>query len=509
MYDRTNALLESLLGKLYERELPIRLGLLTALAGESLFLLGKPGTGKSLIARRLHQAFAEAKTFSYLMGRFSTPDEVFGPISIQRLRDEDRYERRTENYLPDADVVFLDEIWKASPPIQNALLTALNERIYRNGTAEIELPLKVFVGASNELPEDQEETAAFWDRFLVRLVVEPIETVENLHRLLTDEGDPYHHLVANDIKVSSEEYAAIQEKQRHVQLSPNVLDLLTAIRAELAAGTEESEPIYVSDRRWKKIAKLLRVSALLHGRTSAEPLDCSIIRHCAWTTLAERERVNEVVDSQLASRAGSRELSELTAARLEELRTAYEQMRVEEREIEAARPTYHRDEYYRLLPEGVEATDEELILVWHGDIDELSLGRSETIDIFFYDAQGQLTGSEQVDAKRSGEWTLRCEEQVYTIETAIERTTRREERKPKPAELASIASEVSALLAEVDGHVEELLEAQRQLEDAGHQHLFVSAADTSVVLNAVTETLDRLSELRVLVQDLLAQVSAR
>jgi MoxR-like ATPase len=508
MYDRTNALLEELVAKLYERELPIRLGLLSALAGESLFLLGKPGTGKSLVARRLHQAFFEAKTFSYLMGRFSTPDEVFGPISIQKLREEDRYERRTQSYLPDADVVFLDEIWKASPPIQNALLTALNERIYRNGATEIELPLKVFVGASNELPEDQEETAAFWDRFLVRLVVDPIEHDKNLHRLLTEEGDPYHHVVSDTLQVTSTEYSAIQTEQRRMTLPPNVLDFLTAIRTELAAGTEDAQPIYVSDRRWKKIAKLLRVSALLHGRDSVEPLDCSIVRHCAWSTLEQRARVNQVVDAELASRAGSRELSERTAARLEELRASYHAMSVEELEAEEARPRYYRDEYYRLLREGAELDDEELVLAWHGDIDDLSVGESETIDLFFYDEQGQLTGSEQVDVKRVGEWTLRRDNETYQVETAIERTRKREERTPNPEELASLSAAVSALLGEVDAGVDELLHAQQQLEDAGHQHLFVSAEDTSVVLTAVTKTLDRLSELRVLVQDLLAQVSS-
>lgn len=169
---------------IYEKEHILAMALLNAIAGESVFLLGPPGTAKSLVARRLKLAFKDSNAFEYLMSRFSTPDEIFGPVSISLLKNEDRYERVVDGFLSTAAVVFLDEIWKASPSIQNALLTAINERIFQNGRNTLSLPMKALIAASNELPAEDEGLEALWDRFLVRMVSNCIQTENVFYKMI-------------------------------------------------------------------------------------------------------------------------------------------------------------------------------------------------------------------------------------------------------------------------------------------------------------------------------------
>ena len=215
--NRVASLLDSLGAGAFEREEVIGLSLLAALAGESIFLLGVPGVGKSMVARRLKMAFRNARSFEYLMSRFSTPDEIFGPVSISKLKDEDTYERVVDGYLPTADVVFLDEIWKAGPAIQNSLLTAINEKIFRNGDKDLTLPLKGIIAASNELPAEGEGLEALWDRFLIRYIVRPIGDRMNFKALLSDE-----HVEPNvdyELTFTNEEYQLLLSKAADVEVS--------------------------------------------------------------------------------------------------------------------------------------------------------------------------------------------------------------------------------------------------------------------------------------------------
>lgn len=284
--DRIRQLLMQMAAGIYERDYVLALALLSAIAGESIFLLGLPGVGKSLIARRLKLAFRNAQSFEYLMSRFSTPDEIFGPVSISKLKDEDTYERLVDGYLPTADVVFLDEIWKAGPSIQNALLTVLNEKLFRNGDHELRLPLKGIIAASNELPAQDEGLEALWDRFLIRIVVPPLMSEKVFYKMILGIEDTEIGL-SEALQITTEEYAEWQIQINRITVPYCILELISKVRGWLKRpigndNDEGPQPIYVSDRRWKKVIRLLRTAAFLNGRNQVDQIDCLLMTTTLW-----------------------------------------------------------------------------------------------------------------------------------------------------------------------------------------------------------------------------------
>ena len=318
MLERFKLLLQEMNRGIYEKNTEISLSLLAALAGESVILLGPPGVAKSMVARQLKTAFRDARSFEYLMSRFSTPDEIFGPVSIQKLKTSDTYERAVEGYLPTADVVFLDEIWKAGPAIQNTLLTVINEKIFRNGNREMHLPLKLLVAASNELPAKGEGLEALWDRFVIRIESRPIKLEKNFRAMLLESHADFSRSTRvlghadfadnadfSNLKITAEEYAEWAEKICKIGVKEEVLDAISAIRKSLRAvnvdEAAERRNIYVSDRRWKNIVRLLRTSAFMQDREEVDICDLLPIYHCLWQEPEERDAIRSIVIRALFS----------------------------------------------------------------------------------------------------------------------------------------------------------------------------------------------------------------
>ncbi|MDR2486117.1 MAG: AAA family ATPase [Treponema sp.] len=336
---KINALLKQLREGIYEKEEILALALLSSVAGESIFLLGPPGVAKSLIARRLKYAYKDGKAFEYLMSHFSTPDEIFGPVSISKLKEEDKYERITGSYLPGASAVFLDEIWKAGPSIQNALLTVLNEKVYRNGEQEIRLPMKALIAASNELPLKGQGLEALWDRFLVRIAVGGIADMQNFKAMISHPLSSPEDGVADPVdeknKITDEEYKTWSKRIDSIIIPENIFNVIVLIKTRYieAYNTQEEnakKQIYISDRRWRKIVRLLRTSAFLNDRKAVDLMDCFLISHCIWNDREEIETVFRFVHEAIQKygytadfdRAGFREeLEELQREIVQETRT--------------------------------------------------------------------------------------------------------------------------------------------------------------------------------------------
>jgi MoxR-like ATPase len=220
-------------------------------------------------------------------------------VSISKLKDSDKYERNTEGYLPTADVVFLDEIWKAGPAIQNTLLTVINEKLFRNGDTEIRLPLKLLLAASNELPTQGEGLEALWDRFIIRIECGNIKDVKRFNAMLLDNTVDSDIEVKAGLQITDEEYREWDKAINTLTVSDEVLRIINVIRKSLGsvtlAQTDERHNVYVSDRRWKKIVRLLRTSAFVHDRNEVTADDLLPIYNCLWQEPEECEGIRAIV----------------------------------------------------------------------------------------------------------------------------------------------------------------------------------------------------------------------
>lgn len=312
-------LLDYLNHGLVERDGTLKAALLTMLAGENLLLVGPPGTAKSLIARKVAECLAHdggaehaGEYFEYLLTKFSTPDEIFGPLSISELK-ADRFKRNTAGYLPSVRIAFLDEIFKASSSILNALLTILNERVYHNGTEAKKVPLQALIAASNELPAGQEELDALYDRFLVRSFVDYVSE-DNLPRLL-DKPGPAPRIAP----LSSADLTAIRQAAEAVTLPADIVSVIQKIWADHKQLLKDDRRENLSDRRLRKVVGLLCISAATNGRETVNFSDLLLLKDCLWNHPDNAHKVKELVLKSIRSQLSSLEKPASHSSRLVEV----------------------------------------------------------------------------------------------------------------------------------------------------------------------------------------------
>ncbi len=245
-------------------------------------LLGPPGTGKSALVSAASQVFNGAQYFQWLLTKFTTPEEIFGPYSIRALQ-QDRFERLTTNYLPTAHVAFLDEIFKANSAILNALLTLLNERLFYNNGVPTPSPLITCIGASNELPEGA-ELAALYDRFTLRYWVGYVQDTDCLKQILLSRLTPLQ------TSVSLDKLTLMQQEAAKLDIPAPVVDGLLTIKGQL-----ETENLVASDRRWKQILRLLQAYAYIQGDAAVSEEHFDLLPDCLWSKPQDRQMIQRIV----------------------------------------------------------------------------------------------------------------------------------------------------------------------------------------------------------------------
>ncbi|MBI5493646.1 MAG: AAA family ATPase [Deltaproteobacteria bacterium] len=273
---------------LVEREALVEMVLLAAVAQEHLLVIGPPGTAKSEAVRRVSRALG-GRYFEYLLGRFTEPSEIFGPVDLRRLR-EGVVETATAGMLPEAEVAFLDEVFQGSTAILNTLLGLLNERQFVRGHTRVACPLRVCVGASNALPEDP-SLAAFADRFLLRAYVASLPD-PRLDELLAGGWEAGRRTAAPPA-ASLSDVDALVEASRSMDPSAVRGRLADAIRALRGAG------VALSDRRAVKMQRLMTAAAALAGRSAPTTADLWTVV-LAVPTPDEQATAREVLREMLA-----------------------------------------------------------------------------------------------------------------------------------------------------------------------------------------------------------------
>lgn len=303
---------EELSGLFFERKEEIRGLLLGLLSREHVLLLGPPGAAKSELAEELCSRIVwgggggRIGYFRWLLSRTSTPEELFGPVSLRAL-EEDSYRRKTKGKIPEARIAFLDEVFECNSAVLNGLLSVLNERLFFNDGEPTPIPLEMVVAASNEPPTEREELEALFDRFLLRYVVSYVRENESFQALLRRESEA----PSRRTRISTSELLEAQEEALRVDAS-GVLPVVAALRRELS-----EVGVSVSDRRYAKSLKLLRANAYLEGRPEVADEDLLLLANVLWV---EPTQIREVRKKVMV--LASPELSEAQDL-LEEAREIY------------------------------------------------------------------------------------------------------------------------------------------------------------------------------------------
>lgn len=271
-----------------ERRSVIHAMALAVLAKEHLFMLGPPGTAKSYLTRSFFGRIEGAKYFEAILSKTRPAEAILGPYDIPELRDHGHLFRKYKGHLPDADFAMLDEVGKMSPTLGHDLLSVtLERRLHQvnGGRSWIDLPLRTFIGGSNELPtEESDDAAALWDRMLVRTTVDYLQESGNFAQMLTS-GPAGTGTTVDFFDLAN----VIDNVVPTIKVPHDVVQTILDLRDKL-----RSEEIAPSDRRWKQSIKLLQASAFLAGRTEVDADDIQVLRHALWDTPSQIQLVERL-----------------------------------------------------------------------------------------------------------------------------------------------------------------------------------------------------------------------
>ena len=260
-----------------ERDAVIDCMMYALVSGQSMLMLGDPGTAKSAITYELCSRIENGKYFQWMLNKTSDPSEILGPYSIKEM-ENDKFMRITTGKLPEAHIAFIDECFKANAPVLNILLPIMNEKIFYNDGKPNNIPLMTMIGASNEGPED-ESLNAFYDRFLFRINVHYVKDAANKKRMYTNFINNRRGLgnLTSKTTITIEEIQALTEASKSIVVPKKIINKFVKFINDL-----DKQTIHISDRRQNECFKILQASAIVHGRQQVGIDDFKSLIYVLW-----------------------------------------------------------------------------------------------------------------------------------------------------------------------------------------------------------------------------------
>lgn len=289
--DKVSKICSEMNSMFMEREDLVNLIMVSLISKTNLLMLGNPGTAKSQFTQEVCSRITGGKYFQWMLNKTSDPSEILGPFSVKEM-ENDKFKRITANKLPEANIVFLDEIYKCNSPVLNQLLTIMNEHIFYNDGKVFNVPLISLIGASNEPPED-DSLKALHDRFILRVNLEYVKDNANKKTMLQNyllkrAGVPIGN---TRTEITFDELELLQEKSKRITVPKNIISEFIKLIGSLSRNN-----IIISDRRQNEALKVLQSSAVLHGRDVVTLEDFKILTYVLW----EKDGDIEFIDKQLS-----------------------------------------------------------------------------------------------------------------------------------------------------------------------------------------------------------------
>ncbi|MEG2891847.1 MAG: AAA family ATPase [Clostridium sp.] len=276
-----------------ERDEVIENSIKALITGQCVLLIGPPGTAKSALVNELCGRITKGRYFSWLLNRTSDPSEILGPFSIKQM-ENDKFVRVTKSKLPEAEIVFLDEVFKCNEPTLNILLPLVNEKVFYNDGIAVDVPLISLFAASNEFPEE-DSLMAFYDRMIFRMYVDYVSDVQNKLAMLKNfiKSDKKSE---NTTTVTIDEISILKQSLNYVEISDDILkEYISLMNALLREG------VIVSDRRQNECLKVLRANAMLNGRWEVISEDFKCLKDVLWNEPSEIEKIEEILKESAVS----------------------------------------------------------------------------------------------------------------------------------------------------------------------------------------------------------------